>query len=146
MNYMRLKKGDRVIDSRDQKGIIITDPDNDPHNVEVDWDGEIGYGTYCIVPGCHFYDPLERWDNEDIGMTQTNRRCNEMKMQVITTTEETQIIELSSEELRDAIVDYLLIPDLHDLDCNIDIVYNDKAKTATVRATKVTVIDQPEVK
>ena len=69
-----------------------------------------------------------------------------MKMQVITTTEETQIIELSSEELRDAIVDYLLIPDLHDLDCNIDIVYNDKAKTATVRATKVTVIDQPEVK
>ena len=65
MNCMRLKKGDIVIDIRGQKGTIITDPDNDPHNVDVDWDGVAGYGTYCIVPGCNFYEPLKMYGLPD---------------------------------------------------------------------------------
>ena len=55
---MNLTKGDTVIDSRGQTGTITSDPKEDPHNVEVDWDGG-GLGTYCIVPECiNFYDPL----------------------------------------------------------------------------------------
>ena len=55
-----MKIGDKVIDSSGTTGFITSN--NDPHNIEVDYDKDDGCGVYCIVKECDMYDGLKLYE------------------------------------------------------------------------------------